>query len=170
MRAEEYGLPCFAGIKQDLANRNPPQRIESRGGLVQDDQLGIVHQRLGQPHALQHSTGKLANIAIRYACQIKSPQQFRRTLAKCCSMQAVQRAVKANQVSCRTMVDSNVLRQKTYSAPCGSMPERMPQHLSAPVAGEGKTEGDVDGSGFARAVGTQESEYFTLFDSQRKSV
>src|SRR5262249_38889738 len=85
-------------------------------------------------------------------------------------MHAVKRAIKADQLSCRTMVHSHVLRQKTYSTPRCRMTEGMPKHLAATAAGKGKTQGNVNGSSLAGAVGTEESEYFATLNAQRKSV
>src|SRR5882762_76956 len=51
---EEHGPPPRLQVEDDVAHLPPPDRIEPRHRLVQDDELRIVDQRLGQPDALQH--------------------------------------------------------------------------------------------------------------------
>ena len=65
MRAEEDRPPFVAQAKDQRPHVAPAERIEPRHRLVQDDELGIVDQRLRDADALQH--------ALREFSQLEAP-------------------------------------------------------------------------------------------------
>ena len=70
MRTEKDGFAGAIGFQQQLAHRDPRQRIERRSWLVEDQQLGIVDQRLRQTDALLHSAGELGHIAAGFQFEL----------------------------------------------------------------------------------------------------
>ena len=48
-------LPCVGQPQQQLVDLAPPAGIDARQRLVQQQQPGIVHQRLGQLDPLPHA-------------------------------------------------------------------------------------------------------------------
>jgi len=49
--------PAEAELGQQVAEAHPLLRVEPGGGLVDDQELGIGEQGLGDPEALAHPTG-----------------------------------------------------------------------------------------------------------------
>src|ERR1700747_3111973 len=66
------------------------------------------------------------------------------------------------------MIQGNALTQKSDPAPCRHVTERMAEHAADTGGGKHQPHGYVDGRGLSGAVGTEEAEYFTLFNAQRK--
>ena len=60
VRREEHRPPLALELEDEVADLLAPQRIEAGHRLVEHHQLGIAHQRLGDPHPLQHPLGELA--------------------------------------------------------------------------------------------------------------
>ena len=59
VRAEEHRAAFVAQPQNQRADVAPPQRIEPRHRFVEDDELGIVDERLRDPDALQHALREL---------------------------------------------------------------------------------------------------------------
>src|SRR5881396_2027670 len=63
--AEQVGIQKDSGAAvalraNDVAHKAPAHGIETRGGLVEENQLRLVYQGLRQANALKHSFGKFA--------------------------------------------------------------------------------------------------------------
>ena len=55
--AEKHGLPRRLEIPDDAAHLHPAHRVQARHRLVEDDELRVVQQRLGEPEPLHHPLG-----------------------------------------------------------------------------------------------------------------
>ena len=64
MAVEEDGHAPPAQMQEHVAHVEAPQGVEGAGGLVEEDQLGVAHQRLGQAEPLLHALGVLAYAAV----------------------------------------------------------------------------------------------------------
>ena len=64
MAAHDDRLAQRAQIADEVLHPARAQRIEAGGRLVEDDQIGIVDERLGQADALTHALGILAEGAF----------------------------------------------------------------------------------------------------------
>ena len=126
-------------------------------GLVEDEHLGIVNERLGDAHALAHTLGERADAAVGAAQQVDAPQHLAR--AALAIAQAAHRGDELQVAERRHVaVEWDVLRQVADA----------PAHLHAVcedivagddgAAGSGRHEAgeDAHGSGFAGAVWAQE--------------
>ena len=65
-----------AEIRKDIAESHALFGIESGGWLVDDDELGIVDERLCDAEALLHAAGESADGAIGDAVQIHHLEHF----------------------------------------------------------------------------------------------
>src|ERR1019366_9496044 len=117
MRTQEDGLAGAVGFQQKLSHRNPRQRIERRSWLVENQQLGIVDERLGQSDALPHAAGELAHVAPGLQFELDLPKRLVASLSQLRLAHAIERAVKAQQLPGRTVIERYVLRQKSYPRP-----------------------------------------------------
>ena len=59
VRREEHGAPAAGGLAQELLELVLHEGIEPRGGLVEDEQLGLVHEGEDDPHLLTVPLGEL---------------------------------------------------------------------------------------------------------------
>jgi hypothetical protein len=50
-------------------------RVEAGGGLVDDDQLGIAEQRLGDAEALPHAAGEAAEMVLAHGMEVDAVQE-----------------------------------------------------------------------------------------------
>ena len=61
---EDDRLALLAQVANQLLDLGRADRVEPRGRLVEQDQLGVVDQRLGQPDAPLHTLRILAKLAM----------------------------------------------------------------------------------------------------------
>ena len=64
VRIEKNGRPSVSLGANDISHQSPAHGIQAGGGLVQENQFGIMNQRLGQPDSLQHTLGKILQAFI----------------------------------------------------------------------------------------------------------
>ena len=57
--------PSLAQAHDELDDVAPLRRVEAVEGLVEQQQLGVVGERLGQLHALAHAVGEAAQLPVR---------------------------------------------------------------------------------------------------------
>ena len=81
VRREQHGHAALALLGDEIAHVAAPERVEPAHGLVQDEQLGIVHQRGRQPQALQHALRVLAQSQARPLAQPDASEPVARALA-----------------------------------------------------------------------------------------
>ena len=70
-------LPSFFKPLDDFAHFHAAERIQAAGRLVEDQQVGIVDQRLGQADALLHAFGIGFDRALAGVFQFDEFQQLR---------------------------------------------------------------------------------------------
>jgi len=68
--------PVFSQTVDQAAEPHPLLRVKPCRGLIQDQQLRIVQHGLGDPHPLNHTTGKLPHFFIPHPGQRHQFQQF----------------------------------------------------------------------------------------------
>ena len=56
--------PVGADVVDQRPELAPRERIDAGGGLVEDEQIGVVDQRAAQPDLLLHAARELAGRAI----------------------------------------------------------------------------------------------------------
>src|SRR5207244_1133902 len=105
-------------------------RIQGRGGLIQNQQLRIVYQCLRQAYTLLHAARKPGDVATRLLIKAHGLQNFTRSVLQDSAFQIVQRTVEAHQLFGGTMVERNIFRQKSYAAASSGISERLPQHAA----------------------------------------
>ena len=63
---EDRGVDLRVDVDQQLREVGGADRVQTRVGLVDQDDLGVQHERTGQAGALAHSAGDLAReLALR---------------------------------------------------------------------------------------------------------
>ena len=64
VRGEEHRDAGGAQAGDEVAHLAAPDRVEPAHRLVEENDFGIVHERLGQAHPLQHALGELPELAV----------------------------------------------------------------------------------------------------------
>src|SRR6266852_9980856 len=133
MRVQKHRRPTRAQLAQQVADEKPAQRIEPRGGFVQEDQLRVIDQRLGEAGTLEHALAVLAQRAIRRVEQVHAVEQLADPALQGWSAKTVEPAVKTEELpSGETLVESKMFGQEsdaaTYVAVADLRAERSEEH------------------------------------------
>ena len=59
----------FAQLRQNVTETHPLHRVKSRRRLVENDDLRVVHQGIGNADALNHAAGEFLHLLARYVAQ-----------------------------------------------------------------------------------------------------
>ena len=152
-------FPRFLRSEDDVAHQTTAQGIEARHGLVQDHQLGVVHQGLGQAGPLHHSLRKAPQGEVRRALEPHQTEEAGRPVLAHGRAQAeepphVVQVLAGGQI----VVEVGVLRQVAGLRPPRAVGERPPQDRYLSGVGEEEAGEDLEGGGLAGAVRSQVAE------------
>src|SRR5690606_1947176 len=75
VRTEDDALAAVAQLQQQLLDLPGGDGVHAAGWLIEDQQVGIIDQRLGEPDAALHAAGVLADGAVLGAAQAQHLQQ-----------------------------------------------------------------------------------------------
>ena len=78
MRGHDDGAAGGDALAQHVLDRAGGAGVEAGQRLVEDDQLGIVHQRAGERHLLPHAAGKAFAALMRVRLEAEPADQFAR--------------------------------------------------------------------------------------------
>src|ERR1700691_4646133 len=81
MRGEKYRSTLAFEVVNNVANFPPPNRIQARHRLIQENHLWIVNDGLRYTYTLQHALGKFPELHIGRCTQPHALQKARYTLA-----------------------------------------------------------------------------------------
>ena len=76
VRVEEHRRAARAQLADDVAHEQAAERIEARRRLVEEDERGLVEQRLGEADALQHALAVAAQLAVGGVEQVDAREQL----------------------------------------------------------------------------------------------
>ncbi len=138
----------------------PAHRVEPGGGLVQQHQLRVGHQRLGELGALAHAGGEAAHGPEAGLVQAHEVEHVRRPLAGGPGGQAGQLAEGRHDVGCglverQALVLGHVAEAAAHGHGIGVDP--VPGHLEDAVGGAHEPEHQPEQRGLARAVGPDQA-------------
>ena len=118
-----------ANAGEDIENVPPAYRIDPIGRLIKHDQLRLMHQRLGQPHALQHPFGIGRN---PHVAPLAHPHRFQKLRGPPSARWAIdlgQCGEKFQHLPARQILrESMVFRQIAHPRQRRLMPYGMPQN------------------------------------------
>ena len=66
---EEDGLASVTGLVDEVVELVLHERVEARGGLIEDEQLGPVHERLDEAELALVAGGEVGHLALQVAVQ-----------------------------------------------------------------------------------------------------
>src|ERR1035441_10331028 len=121
MGIKKHSSTALALGPQNVAHQPSSHRVEARGGFVEEDQLRLVYECLGQSDALEHPLGKT----------LEAPVAMRRQFPR-----LAQPSVQVKQLAGgEPIVKPKVFGQETDLAPYGLIPGRTPEYDPSPLVG-----------------------------------
>ncbi len=114
VRAQENRDPALPQLENQIPDLPRADRIHAGRRLVENHQPRLLHQRLGQPDALQHALRVAADPPVAGAFQIHQAQQFAHPVFQDFALQAAEFAVKPQGLrAAQVFVEIGILRQET---------------------------------------------------------
>ena len=93
MRGEEDRLPTATELEDEVLHLARAERIEARGRLVEDEELGVVHERLREAETPRHALRELSRRPVRHALEADHLEQLRRAAVARAAVEAEELAV-----------------------------------------------------------------------------
>ncbi len=155
VRVEEHGLAALVQALDDALDLDAADRVEPGHRLVEQHELGVVDERLGDADALQHALGVLAQVRVGGALQADVPEQGLDALAPAARVEAEQPARRSPGTRARRG------SRRSTGSPAGSRRARRPATPSStePEVGRIEPERDLDRGRLAGAVGAEQPEH-----------
>src|SRR5213078_404381 len=168
---EEHGHAVIAELEDEVADLLATERIEAAHRLVEHDQLGVVHQGLGQPGALQHALAELLEALAARAAQADLLDQLVGAPLAGPGRHAEQPAGEIAQLADgEVVVEVGRLGEKADLAPRPAAAERLAEQLRAAGGGADEAHQRADRGGLAGAVGADEAEDVAALDAERDAA
>src|SRR5579871_2085747 len=169
---EEDGLALFLQAGDDIAQFGVGDGIEAARRLIEEEQLGIVDQRLGDAGALAHTLGVAPDIALP-GVGLK-PYLLQADLNATAALRlrdAEQASVVVEDVpTTHRIVEVGLFGQVSDLLFDAIVSHRLAEDGGVSGSREDQAEQHFDRRGFAGAVAAQEAEDFALFDIQRQVI
>ena len=73
--ADEDGLAERAELAEQLAQLDPGARVEAGGGLVEQQHLGVVDERVGEAQALLHAARQALDVGVALVGEVDQLEQ-----------------------------------------------------------------------------------------------
>ena len=130
---KEDRLPLVLHPQDQVPDLLPPRRVEAGLGLVEDEHLRVVDQRLGHAQPLQHSLGKLTETEALRPLQVDELQQGGDPFAPHARREVEETAVEVEKLpACEKVVEIGILREKTDMPAEIEIPRVAPEYLGPP--------------------------------------
>ncbi len=95
---EQHGFAAVGQGADEIFDLATPDGVESGSWFVEDDQIRIVHQRLGEADAASHALGKLAHPAASGMAQTDHVEQLLDPLPPIDAVEIEQRAIELERL------------------------------------------------------------------------
>ena len=171
MGGEEDGFALVLEALDDLADLHAAERIEAAGGLVEDQQVGIVDQRLGQADALLHALGVGLDGALAGVFQLDQLEQLVNAAVRLGARDAEDARVEAEQfLGGEELVVVGQLGQVADALAGDGLAHVHAEQEGGAAGGVDEAQQHVHGGGLAGAVGAEKAKDFAGADAQVEVV
>ncbi len=164
VRGEEHGLAGVADLVQQVVELVLDERVEARGGLVQDQQLGPVHERLDEADLAPVAGGEIGHLALEVAVQ---------ALRQRGDVVPVDAAAQVGEVAQRLAPGEVGVQAQLTGQVAAARLDRQRLAAAVPAEDEGapgrrpdQVQQHADGGRLAGAVGAEEAEHLARPDLQ----
>jgi hypothetical protein len=156
---DQHRLAAAAELQQHVADLPAGQRVDAVGGLVEDDQIGVVDHRLGQPDALGHALGIGGDLVVGPLVHADDGEELAGAVLAGGLGDAVQAGderqhLLAGEVAGEAVVFGQVADAR-QRRPVADGPA---QHGAADAGGPDERQQNLDEGGLARPVGPEQAE------------
>jgi len=142
-------------------------RVQACGRLVENEQVRVVDQRLGQADAALHALGVFADGSALHRFQTDHLQQHVDALVAGVAVLVEQSAVVFQRFpGVEEPVEIRLFRQVADAFLGGDVRGQFAEHRDPAGRGKQQPEQDFDGGRLARAVGPQQAEHLVRLDVQ----
>ena len=140
VRAEEDRAAAIAQIENQRSHVAATERIEAGHRLVEDDELGIVDERLGDAHALKHALRELPQLEPAFAADADLVEQTARAGATIAARVAEEpREIRQQFLGSQVVVEVRILRQVADAALDVEVADGTAENLGATRSSERPT-------------------------------
>ena len=149
------------------------QRIDPRRGLVQDQQLGIVHDRHGQRKTLPHAERERIGFSVGIVDKTDIDQEFGDTVLDVVLGQMKKAGMKKEVLPHGEFAVERERLRHEADAPADRQVagiDRPSAHLGLSLAGRQQSGQHLHGRGLAAAVGAEEAEDFSALDGEADAI
>ena len=173
VRREQDGLALRQELAQAVPDQVPRLRVEARGRLVEDEELGIVDERARERQASLHAARERADADVALAREPGEVEQTRNALASSTSRGKAEVAAVDQQVLAHREVGIEVVHLR-HDADANArfargLGHRLADHLDLPAVGIDEAEAAAQRRGLARAVGAEQAEALAAADGEASS-
>ena len=171
VRGEEDRFALVLEALDDFADFHAAQRVEAARRLVEDEQIGIVDEGLGEADPLLHALRIGFDRAFARVFQFNQLQQPVNALVGFAARQAEDFRIKAEQLlGGEKLVVVGQLRQVADALAGDGLADVNAEQAGRAAGGRDKAEQDVHRGGLAGAVGAEEAEDFAGTDFEVEAV
>ena len=152
-------FPPLVQLLDDPLDLDPADRVEAGHRLVQQHQVGVVDERLGDAHPLQHPLGVLAQVRVGRSLEPDVAEELLDALSPATRLESEQAGAEPEELAAgEIVVEVRVLRQVAHV--------RHARHAQLDRAGAGPHEPErhLDRGRLAGAVGSEQSEHVVRTD------
>ena len=161
MGGEQHSDSTPSKIENQIANFARPCRVDTCGWFVQDDQPGIVNQRLREPDALQHPFRISAQPAFPRLRQSDKVEQFIYAIFQSSAFQPAKSSEKTQRFfPSEIFVKIRILRQKTDCFPAFNQTAIAAENFGAATRWRNKAKNNFESCALPGAIWTEQSVNF----------
>ena len=150
-----------------LSNLNDLSGIQSYGGLIQDEDLGLMDERLGQSHSLLVSLGKMLDQALALLLQSAARFDLQEARTDRGSIDALDAGHKSKiGIDSHRFVEGRILGQIAHSSLHLQrlLEDIKASHNCPSLRGGKESSQDAHGGSFPGPIGTQKAQHLALLD------
>ena len=159
-------LPCGAQAEEHVADVAAADRVDAVGGLVEQDQVGVVDQRLGEADALGHAFGIRADSCGRRRRPCRRCRAVRRrALSAGAAVDLGEGAEEFDHLPAGQVAgEAVVFRKVADAAERRLVADGLAEHRAARRGRADDGHHDLDERALARAVGAEQAEDLAAAD------
>ena len=171
VRVEKHRRAAGALRPEDVAHHAAADRIEPGRRLVEEDEVGLVDDRLREAESLEHSLGESAQATVAMRREPDEIDHLGDAVAALRRRDAAEPAVKIHELGRREpIVESKILGKESDPPPDGDVARRRAEDERAAASRFDEAEQHLDRRALAGAVRSEKAEDLAASDGEREAA
>ncbi|OPZ23512.1 MAG: hypothetical protein BWZ02_03186 [Lentisphaerae bacterium ADurb.BinA184] len=171
MAAQDDRLAAAGEEADDVLDLTAADGVEARGGFIEDDQLGVVDKGLGEADATGHALGELADGAVAGGAEADHFEELPGAFGAFVGMDAEEGAEEIKRLGGGQVAVEVGFLGKVADAAFGlDVAGGLAKDDELAARGVEQAEEELDGGGFAGAVGAEQAEDLAAGDREVYAV